>query len=60
MITNERKGELMAEFEYSVNRYLDKQWVISDIISNIAEDEEETRFMNNLNYYFAVLLPEEN
>lgn len=59
MITDERKGELMAEFEYSVNRYLDKQWVISDVISSIAEDDEEAQFMNSLNYYFAILLPED-
>lgn len=59
MISGERKSELMCQLEHSINHYLDRQWVVSDTILSIAGDREETDFMNNLNYYFVVLLPED-
>lgn len=58
MITDERKGELMADLEASINRYLDKQWVIADAIDNLTENEEETRFLHTCDNYFAVMLSE--
>lgn len=57
MITDERKGELIADFEYYINRYLDKQWLVSDTIGSVANDEEENKFLSNLNYYFLVDRP---
>lgn len=57
MITDERKSELIVDFEYSINRYLDKQWLVSDTISSIANDEEDNKFLSNLNYYFLVDRP---
>lgn len=57
MITDERKSELIVDFEYSINRYLDKQWLVSDTISSIANDEEENEFLSNLNYHFLVDRP---
>jgi hypothetical protein len=59
MITDERKGELLADLEYSVNRYLDKQWVISTAIDNLTENEDEAEFLNSCPAYFSVMLPEE-
>lgn len=59
MITDERKGELMADLEAYVNRYLDKQWIISEAVDCVVEDDEEAAFLNSTNYYFAVMLPEE-
>lgn len=57
MITDERKTELIADFEYSINRYLDKQWVVSETIDAIANDEEENNFLSSLNYYFLADRP---
>ena len=57
MITDERKSELIVDFECSINRYLDKQWLVSDTISSVANDEEENKFLSNLNYYFLVDRP---
>lgn len=57
MITDERKTELIADFEYSINRYLDKQWVVPETIDNIVNDEEENNFLSSLNYYFLVDRP---
>lgn len=59
MITDERKGILMADLEYSINRYLDKQWIVEEAIDNITEDKEEAIFLRSLNWYFAAMLPEE-
>ena len=57
MITDERKSKLIVDFECSINRYLDKQWLVSDTISSVANDEEENKFLSNLNYYFLVDRP---
>ena len=57
MITDERKTELIADLEYSINRYLDKQWVVSETIHCIANDEDENKFLKSLNYYFLVDRP---
>lgn len=59
MITDERKGELIAELEYSVNRHLEKQWIIAEAIDNLTDDQEEKFFLNSANSYFAVMLPED-
>lgn len=59
MITDERKGELMADLEHSVNKYLDKQWIIESAIDNLTEDQEEKAFLHSTNSYFAVMLREE-
>lgn len=53
-ITKERKIELATELEAAVNRFIDKQWVISDQAGWIAETEEEKSFLENINYTFAV------
>ena len=56
MITDERKGELMADLEYNVNRHLDKQWVIAEQINYLTEDTDERKFLHSCNNYFAVML----
>lgn len=57
MISEERQGELMADFEYNINRHLDKQWIIAETINYLTEDKEERQFLHSTNHYFAVLLP---
>lgn len=57
MITDERKSELIADLEDSINRYLDKQWLVSDTISSLTNDKEEDKFLESLNYYFLVDRP---
>ena len=59
MITDERKGELLADLEQYINRYLDKQWVVAEAIDSIVEDKEEAQFLHTCNYYFAAMLPED-
>lgn len=59
MITDERKGEIIADLEYSVNKYLDRQWVVEQAIDNLTDNQEERRFLNSANKYFAVMLPED-
>ncbi|MGL5013023.1 MAG: hypothetical protein ACRC6V_01875 [Bacteroidales bacterium] len=57
MITDERKSELIADLEYSINRYLDKQGLVSDAISSITNDKEEDKFLESLRYRFSVDRP---
>lgn len=59
MITEERKGELMADLEYSVQRLLDRGSIISDAIWSVSETEEEKQFLDDCVSYFSVLLPED-
>lgn len=59
MITEERKGELMADLEYSVQRLLDRGSIISDAIWSVSETEEEKQFLDGCVSYFSVLLPED-
>ena len=59
MITEERKGELMADLEYSVQRLLDRGSIISDAIWSVSETEEEKQFLDDCFSYFSVLLPED-
>lgn len=54
MLTEERKAELVADLEYAVNKYLDKKWIVSEACSDIAEDEEEKEFLQELNGYFEI------
>lgn len=53
-LTEERKLELASELEQSINRFIDKQWIISDHASCIAETEEEELFLNTVGYNFVV------
>jgi len=57
-LTKDRKIELASELEYYVDRYLDKQWIVSDTIANITDDQSEREFLNSLVYYFKVDLKE--
>lgn len=59
MITEERKGELMADLEYSVQRLLDRGSIISDAIWSVSETEEEKQFLDDCVSYFSVILPED-
>ncbi|UZS00959.1 hypothetical protein [Pseudomonas phage vB_PsaM_M1] len=59
MITDERKGELMANLEYTVNKFLDKSDTVSDAIRSESENEEEKQFLYDCFSYFSVMLPED-
>lgn len=59
MINEERQGELMALLERYVNRFLDKQCLISDSIDAISKDQEESDFLDSCVTYFSVMLPED-
>lgn len=54
MLSEERKKELVADLEYAVNKYLDKQWIVSEASSNIAQNEEEKVFLQKLDGYFEI------
>lgn len=54
MITEERKKELISEMVYYIERYLDKQAVISDLASTVAGDRDEYDWLKNLNYYVKI------
>ena len=58
MITEERKGELMSNLEYSVQRFLDKQGIIDMAIEGEGVNGEEEEFLRSCLSYFAVELPE--
>lgn len=51
MITEERKAQLAQQYASDMERYLDKQWVDSDIANNAADDEEERKFLHSLSYW---------
>lgn len=42
------KEELKAELIYYIERYLDKQCVVEDIINNITYDQEERIYLHSL------------
>lgn len=52
-VTSERKATLACELEAYIERYLDKQWTVSDAIDMIAEDDEK-RFLQSAAYSFKV------
>jgi len=53
-LTKQRKVELASQLEAAVNRFIDKQWVMSDQAGWIAKTEEERSFLENINYTFVV------
>ena len=53
-LTDDRKAELATELEQYINRYLDKQWTISEAIDMICENEDESRFLQSAAYDFKV------
>lgn len=53
-LTQERKVQIATELEQSIERFLDKQWVISDHASMIAKNKEEEDYLNQVNYSFVV------
>lgn len=42
------KEALKAELIYYIERYLDKQCVVEDIINNITSDQEERIYLHSL------------
>lgn len=56
MISEERQGELMADLEYSVNKYLNNQGVL-DAIGDGCNTWEEEEFLRSCFSYFSVMLP---
>lgn len=55
MIEESRKEKLEADFEYYVNRYIDKQGMEEDIINDIAENSEERDYLFSLNACFSIV-----
>lgn len=55
MLTEERKQELASQYGYYMERYLDKQWIDSQIIDDISENEEELEFLRNHTWYSVVV-----
>ena len=53
-ITEDRKAILASELEQYINRFLDKQWTVSDAIDMISEDYDEKRFLQSVGYDFKV------
>lgn len=53
-VTDDRKAILACELEQYINRFLDKQWTVSDAIDMIAEDADEKRFLQSAAYDFKV------
>lgn len=53
-IPEDRKAILASELEQYINRFLDKQWTVSDAIDMIAEDNDEKRFLQAVGYEFKV------
>lgn len=53
MISEQRKIDLVTELEYTVNRYIDKQWLVDTWSSWICETTEEQEYLNSLNYNFV-------
>jgi hypothetical protein len=53
-LTDERKSALAAELQAYIERYLDKQWTVSDAIDMVAEDDDEKRFLQSAAYEFRV------
>ena len=53
-LTDERKSDLAAELQAYIERYLDKQWIVSDAIDMVAEDDDEKRFLQSVAYEFKV------
>lgn len=53
-VAEDRKAILACELEQYINRFLDKQWTVSDAIDMIAEDDNEKRFLQSAAYDFKV------
>lgn len=53
-VTEDRKAILVYELEQYINRFLDKQWTVSNAIDMIAEDDDEKRFLQSTSYDFKV------
>lgn len=58
MISEERQGELMADLEYSVNKYLNNQGILDIVIGDGCNTWEEEEFLRSCFSYFFVMLPE--
>lgn len=58
MISEERQGELMADLEYSVNKYLNNQGILDIAIGDGCNTGEEEEFLRSCFSYFSVMLPE--
>ena len=41
MISKERKQEIMAEVDYSINKWISKQSIVSMALEDLDEDEAE-------------------
>ncbi len=50
MITEDRKIELADAFAAGLERYLDKQWIDSEIAAEVGESDEEKAFLRKLGY----------
>lgn len=57
MISEGRQGELMANLEYAVNKYLNRQCIVDDVIETDCIDKEEEEFLRSCFSYFSVMLP---
>ncbi len=54
MQTEERKQELIYQLEHDINKQISKQSLVYYSIENIAENEEEQEFLEELDYSFSV------
>lgn len=50
-ISHERKLELVNSVAYSIERYIDKKWIIFDAIDNVADNAEEREFLLGCNFW---------
>lgn len=48
MLTESRRDELVATMDYALNKYIEKNSVISNLAHDIASNEDELRFLKGL------------
>lgn len=55
MLTEERKAQIIAEVEYSVNKHLSKQDIVNEAIYGGNYDGEEEEFLRECNWWFEMV-----